>query len=113
MSVGLAGINWKTKLLPIKIGNHKESRVDVPDSLWASMAKALEYVAIRKSQGLNIIALNMSLTFDQKGELGETNDNLRILFDPIFDTLRNEYDILPVGAAGNFKNHSLSTHAEH
>ncbi len=101
-SLGLAGINWKTKLLPVKIGNQIESRIDVPDSLWASMLKALEYVAIRKSQGLNIIALNMSLTFDGIGNLS-VNEDLRFLFDDVFDDLRSIYGILPVGAAGNFR----------
>lgn len=39
---GIAGINWQTKLLPIKIGNQTEHRADVPDSLWSAMLEALD-----------------------------------------------------------------------
>lgn len=73
--IGMAGINWDTRIMPIKIGNQTEEEMDVPNSLHVAMAKALEYVGLRKQMGDNIIALNMSLTFDGRGRL---EDNIRL-----------------------------------
>jgi hypothetical protein len=99
--VGLAGINWETKILPIKIGNQYDYHIDVPNTSWIAMTKALEYLAIRKNHGLNIIALNMSLTFDGVGDIYSQAPEI---FTDIFYDLRNEWNIVLLGGAGNFRN---------
>jgi len=95
---GIAGINWHTKLLPIKIGNQTEYRADVPDSLWSAMLEALDYVVLRKQQGLNIIALNMSLQFDEGGYIRSRAPDW---FAEKFWEMRYIHGILPIGGAGN------------
>jgi hypothetical protein len=98
LNSGVAGINWKTKLLPVKIGSPAEFIADVPPPQWDAMLKALEYVVIKKNQGLNIIAVNMSLSFDEQGDLTSPVPDV---FAQKFWDLRYIHGILPIGGAGN------------
>ncbi|MDD5593522.1 MAG: S8 family serine peptidase [Candidatus Margulisbacteria bacterium] len=53
--IGIAGVNWNTKLLPIKVLDQDGSGV------MSSISQALAYLAALKTTGTNIVAVNMSL----------------------------------------------------
>jgi len=114
-SSGVAGINWKTKILPIKIGPNRPTHpwIDVSDStLWPNMIEAINYVCEMKANAAagspDIHVLNMSLTFDRAG-FENPRPNPEPVFSPMFDRLR-EYGILPVGGSGNSANNSSHLH---
>lgn len=102
----IVGYNWRTKILPLKIGNElAEALRDTLD--WSSVAKlsaaleALEYVRDAKvNHGVNIRALNMSMTADLGGDFTHVPPGSFNSLSTLIHDIRAA-GIVPVGGAGN------------
>ncbi|MHB8107740.1 MAG: S8 family serine peptidase [Candidatus Cryosericum sp.] len=98
----VASINWKSKLLPLKVGKARPDSIHPYQDVTGNLSDALEainYAIAERRAGKNIRVLNMSMTFNGDGTVA-ISDSLMALFEEAFATCRN-VGILPVGGAGN------------
>lgn len=92
-SKGIAGMDWKAKILPIKILNNEG------EGSTTNISAALAYVAGLKSTGVNIPVVNMSLGINNNGSNKYTEENPSSMKDRCQEAY-NQGMIL-VAAAGN------------